>query len=944
MCSQAQPGSATVTVNPLPTATITGTTAVCQNAVSPNIIFTGAGGTTPYTFTYTINSGSNQVIQTATESSSVSLPVPTNAVGSFTYSLVSVTDASSTSCSQAQTGTATVTINPLPSAIISGTTAVCQNAVPPVITFTGSGGTTPYTFTYNVNGGVSQTVATSSGSSTVTINAPTNNAGTFVYNLVSVQDGSITTCTQSQGSYITIIVNPLPAATISGTASTCKDASSPNVTFTGSGGTIPYTFTYNINGGSTQTVAALTSSSVTVPVSTASVGTFTYNLLSVRDGSSTMCQQAQTGSAVVTVNSLPSTSAITGPQTPACSATGQTYSVILTAGSTYAWTVPAEAVITSGGTGPNNNTITVNFGTKNGNVSVVETNGSGCAGSRADLPIGLVGCGLNADFSANTTIICNGNNVIFTNLSTGTTGSTTYSWNFGSGASPATATGMGPHTVTYTTTGTKTISLSVTEGWTDTETKNNYLTVNPLPTATIAGSATICQNSGQPGITFTGSGGTRPYTFTYNINGGGNSTVTTTLVSNSATVLAPTTTAGNFVYNLISVRDGTISACTQAQSGNATIIVNPLPNATISGTTSVCQNAGAPVITFTGSGGTTPYIFTYNINGGSNTTVSTTSGSSTVAITAPTTSSGTYVYNLVSVMDGSTTTCSQNQTGSATVTINPLPTATVTGTTAVCRNAPEPYITFTGSGGAAPYSFTYNINGGANQTITTTVGNSISLPVATSATGSYTYNLVSVEDGPSTECFRSVTGSATVTVNPLPTANITGTTAVCQNAPQPTITFTGAGGTTPYTFTYNINGGANQTVTSPDGSSIATVSAPTTGSGSFTYNLVSVRDGSSTLCSQIQSGSVTISVNPLPSATVSGTTTVCRNSASQTITFTGSGGTRPYTFTYTINSGGYLTISTTFLSNNASVTVPTGESGTFTYSLVSVSDGSSTTF
>jgi hypothetical protein len=36
-----------------------------------------------------------------------------------------------------------------------------------------------------------------------------------------------------------------------------------------------------------------------------------------------------------------------------------------------------------------------------------------------------------------------------------------------------------------------------------------------------------------------------------------------------------------------------------------------LPVATISGTTDVCQNAAQPLITFTGSGGTAPYTFTY---------------------------------------------------------------------------------------------------------------------------------------------------------------------------------------------------------------------------------------------------------------------------------------------------------------------------------------------
>src|SRR5206468_2265065 len=134
-----------ITVNPLPTATISGTTAVCKNASSPNITFTGVIGTAPFTFTYKINGGSNLTVTTSS-GNSVTVAAPTTTVGSFAYSLVSVQDASSTSCSQAQSGTATVTVNPLPTATISGTTAVCQNATSPNITFTGAAGTAPYTF------------------------------------------------------------------------------------------------------------------------------------------------------------------------------------------------------------------------------------------------------------------------------------------------------------------------------------------------------------------------------------------------------------------------------------------------------------------------------------------------------------------------------------------------------------------------------------------------------------------------------------------------------------------------------------------------------------------------------------------------------------------------------------------------------------------------------
>ena len=48
------------------------------------------------------------------------------------------------------------------------------------------------------------------------------------------------------------------------------------------------------------------------------------------------------------------------------------------------------------------------------------------------------------------------------------------------------------------------------------------------------------------------------------------------------------------------------------------------------------------------------------------------------------------------------------------------PNATISGSGTVCLDdVPEPEITFTGSAGVAPYTFTYTINGGTDQTIST---------------------------------------------------------------------------------------------------------------------------------------------------------------------------------------------------------------------------------
>src|SRR5690606_24876273 len=118
----------------------------------------------------------------------------------------------------------------------------------------------------------------------------------------------------------------------------------------------------------------------------------------------------------------------------------------------------------------------------------------------------------------------------------------------------------------------------------------------------------------------------------------------------------------------------------------------------------------------------------------------TVSGNS-VSLPVSTATAGTFVYELVSVTGN--TGCAQAQSGAATITVHAQPTASVSGTAAVCAGTPAS-VTFTGANGNAPYTFTYSINGGAAQTATTVSGNSISLAVNTASAGTFNYTLLNV--------------------------------------------------------------------------------------------------------------------------------------------------------------------------------------------------------
>jgi hypothetical protein len=107
-----------VTVNALPTVSVSGTSTICNGDPAVDFIFTG---TPNAVVTYNVNGGLNTtIVLSGTGSATLSA---SNTVTS-TVNLVSVINLS-TSCSQAQTGSATVTVNPLP-VITINTAAACD--------------------------------------------------------------------------------------------------------------------------------------------------------------------------------------------------------------------------------------------------------------------------------------------------------------------------------------------------------------------------------------------------------------------------------------------------------------------------------------------------------------------------------------------------------------------------------------------------------------------------------------------------------------------------------------------------------------------------------------------------------------------------------------------------------------------------------------------------
>lgn len=304
-----------------------------------------------------------------------------------------------------------------------------------------------------------------------------------------------------------------------------------------------------------------------------------------------------------------------------------------------------------------------------------------------------------------------------------------------------------PHNVNP---GTYTIKYHITNqsaGCTEEDCTTPIVITNALvqPTISYSGSP-YCTSHDAVTVTQTGAAGG-----TYSASPSG-----LTINSGDGTITPSTSLSGHYTISYFVPGAGGCSP----QTAQATVDVLQLPTATISySSATFTKNQGSQAVTLTGTGVYTGGSFTKTAGAGTLAL-----NSSTGAIDPSASDAGTYTitYTLAAVSP-----CAQVTT-IANVTILSLPTATIGGTNSVCANSGAHDITFTGANGAEPYTFTYKVNGGFEQTVTTTSGSSVTVSQSTGTPGTFAYSLVSVTDANSST--QTQDGTATITVNVSPVA------------------------------------------------------------------------------------------------------------------------------------------------------------------------------
>ncbi|OJX34855.1 MAG: hypothetical protein BGO87_08910 [Flavobacteriia bacterium 40-80] len=611
----------------------------------------------------------------------------------------------------------------------------------------------------------------------------------------------------------------------------------------------------------------------------ATLATGTYYVSQTTSG----CESSST-SVAVTVTAKPATPTITS--TPASCSAAETSTISnYNAAYTYTFT-PAGPTAGAGGvisnmvTGTNYN-VTASSGSCPSDASAAFSNADQL--SAPSITIGTV-----------TNATCGNSNGGINISISGGTAPYSYSWSDGSVAQNLTGVPAGTYTVTVTDDNGCTATNGA--GTTITTASSPVVTVGTVTTAT-------CGNS-NGGINISISGGTAPYSYSWsdgsvaqNLTGvpAGTYTVTvtddngctatngagTTITNASSPVVTvgtvTTATCGNSNGGInISISGGTApysyswsdgsvaQNLTGVPAGTYTVTVTDDNGCTATnGAGTTITNASSPVVTV----GTVTTATCGNSNGGINISIS--------GGTAPYSyswSDGSVAQNLTGVPTGTYTVtvtddngCTATNGAGTTITNASSPVVTVgTVTTATCGNS-NGGINISVSGGTAPYSYSWS-DGSVAQNLT-------GVPAGTYTVTVTDDNGCTATNGPGTTITNAT--SPVVTVG-------TVTNATCGNS-NGGVDISVSGGTAPYSYSWS-DGSASQNLT---------------GVPAGTYTVTVTDDNG---CTATNGAGTTITTASSPVVTVGTVTTATCGNSNGGINISISGGTAPYSYSWSDGS------------------------------------------
>jgi hypothetical protein len=855
-----------VTVNPRPTGVISGTTAICNGGTaSLSLAVTGTG-----TISGTLSDG------TAFSGTAPTITVNVSPATTTSYTIATLTNGTCSSIAADKTGSATVTVNPRPTGVISGTTAICNGGTASLsLAVTGTG---------TISGTLSDGTAFSGTAPTITINvSPT---ATTTYTINTLTNGTCSSIAADKTGSATITVNNPVSITTQPTASQAVCLSFPASLSVAANGT---GLTYQWYLGTTP-IAGATSSTYNIAKAQASdAGTYTVLVT----GAGNICTAQTSDAAALVVNQTITATVAPSTQT-ACEGTTATFTVSTTGTvNSYQWRKGGNSIFDGGNiTGTNTATLTITGLTAGdaGNYDVVVSGPAGqCSqviSNQVSLTVNLKSADPTSATASAPAICIGGNSLLTLNGGGGGTGETIHWY---SDAAFTTSVGLGngysvSPTVTTTYYGRYEDGGACnynSTGRSVTVTLNTAPSITTQPTAPAA----TCSGTGTQTMSVVASG----TNLTYSWRKGGVAVTNGGAISGQGTAtLTLTNPASGDAGSYDVVVSGT---CTPAVTSAAvTVTVNTAPSITTQPTAPVatCSGSGTQTMSVVASGTNLTYSWRKGGVAVTNGGAISGQGTATLTLTNPTSGdAGSYDV----VVSG---TCTPAVTSAAvTVTVNTAPSITTqpTAPAATCSGSGTQTMSVVASGTNLTYSWRKGgvavTNGGAisgQGTATLTLTN----PTSGDA-GSYDVVV-------SGTCTPAVTAAAvTVTVNTAPSITTQPTTpaATCSGSGTQTMSVVASG--TNLTYSWRKGGVAvtNGGAISGQGTATLTLTNPTSGDAG-SYDVVV----SGTCTPAVTSAAVTVTVNTAPSITTQPTApaATCSGSGTQTMSVVASGTNLTYSW------------------------------------------------
>jgi|GEM_PF-7090266 len=840
-CISDMTGSAAVSVNPLPVQfSVTGGGSYCAGGAGAVIGLTGSQAGVQYRLwrngvaTSAVVSGTGGVVSFA----------PQFIAGSYTAVAVNA----ATSCTTNMSGTTTVSVNPTPVVhTVSGGGSLCQGGAGVNVVMNTS---TPGVSYQLYNG--SMTVGTAIAGTGSAINfGGQSTAGTYTV----LATNAATSCTSAMSGSATVIVNPLPAVhAVTGGGAYCSGGTGVHVGLAGSQAGV----TYRLYKGTAAVGAAITGTGDAVdfgPITVA--GTYSVRATNA----STSCGAAMDGTATVQINALPLAQTVTGGgaycQGSAGVAVGLSGSQ---AGVTYSLYNGSTAVATASGTGD-----IVMFGvySTTGTYSVAAVNTTtGCTRSMTGTVPVMVNTLPSVYAVAGGGSYCAGGNGVAVSLSGSQSGVNYNIYRDGAMVSTVAGSGASLALGMFTAAGSYSVAaVNSSTGCTAPMAGAATVVVNPKPIVyTVSSGGAYC--SGEEGIEVA-------------LNGS-EAGVMYQLYKGTAASGAPVAGTGSAisfgsraagVYSVIATNAAT--ACTQAMTGAATIVMKALPvTYNVTGGGGYCEGGSGKAVGLSGSQAGVAYTL-YN---------------GTVATGTPVIGTGSAISfgnqpvgNYTVMAESFATGCTRAMTGAATVYNFAQPVAfDVAGGGNYCAGGTGVGVMLNGSQSGISYRL-YR-DGAMVGTPVSGTGSSLTFGMYT-AEGAYTVKATDMVTG----CAGDMTGSVSVGINALPVAHtVTGGGSYCSGGTGVVVGLSGSDAG----ISYQLYNGSTASGDAVAGTGSALDFGNRADAG--TYRVVATDE--TTMCTSDMNSTVNVAINPLPAAYVlaAGSGSYCAGGAGVQVTLSNS--------------------------------------------------------